>query len=331
MSAAIVKPNQIAVICPTKDRPEKIKRLLKCLVKSSIKPGQILIADGGHNLKPVVEEFREFLNLTCLYCPEAGQILQRNYAHTKLASKIKLVIHFDDDITFDKDAIGIMLDYWNSTISNDQNYTGKPLGGAAFNIVDSPKISKNMFRKFFFLSSDSGGHVSIGGYASPFCPANTTHEVEWLIGGATAWSRDIIDTYRHPLSFQTRWAVCEDLIFSYPLRQNFKLMVVHNAIVQHNETYQRMTFKQGMFYGISSVIMRYHFNRLNDNLNILAFIWMTLGVMAGQLFIGLLGSPRHFGLFAGNAEGLMRAIINLITFSDSVTLAKYLANRKKKP
>ena len=100
MSAAIIKPSQVAVICPTKDQPDKVKRLLTCLAQSSIKPGQVLIADGGHNLKPVIKEFENSLNLACLYCPESGHVLQRDYAHTKLASKIKLVIHFDDDVTF---------------------------------------------------------------------------------------------------------------------------------------------------------------------------------------------------------------------------------------
>lgn len=329
MSAAIIKPSQVAVICPTKDQPDKVKRLLTCLAQSSIKPGQVLIADGGHNLKPVIKEFENSLNLACLYCPEAGQVLQRNYAHTKLASKIKLVIHFDDDITFDKDAIGVMLDYWNKTISSDQGNAEKPLGGAAFNIVDLPRLRQNIFRKIFFLSVEPHGHVSRGGYAAPFCPANTTHEVEWVFGGATIWRRDIIDTYHHPLSFQTRWAVCEDLIFSYPLQQDFRLMVVHEAIMQHNETYTRMTFKQGVFYGVSSVIMRYHFNRMHNNLSMLAFIWMTLGVMAGQLIFGLMGSSRHLGLFTGNAEGLMRAIFNWMTFSDSTKLARNLVNRKR--
>ena len=329
MSEAIIKPSQVAVICPTKDQPDKVKRLLTCLAQSSKKPGQVLIADGGHNLKSVIKDFEISLNLMCLYCPEPGQILQRNYAHKKLASKIKLVIHIDDDMTFGKDALGLMLDYWNQTITNDQGNAIKPLGGAAFNVVDLPNLRQNIFRKIFFLSPEPHGHVSVGGYASPFCPANTTHDVEWLIGGATVWRRDIIETYRHPLSFQTRWAVCEDLIFSYPLRHEFRLMVVHNAIMQHNETYARMSFRQGMFYGISGVIMRYHFNRLHKNLNMFAFIWMTLGVMSGHFIYGIMGSPKHLGMFVGNTNGLIRAIVNWITFSESANLARNLVKLKR--
>lgn len=319
-----ITPDQIAVICPTKDQPEKVKRLLSCLTASSVKPGQVLIADGGHNLKPITTPFEKALNLTCLYCPEAGQILQRNYAHSKLGPNIALVIHIDDDISFDQDALKVMLDFWNH-----KDQTQKPLGGASFNVVDISRLKPSLFRTIFFLGTEPKGHVSKAGYAAPFCPSDKTHEVEWLLGGATVWRRDVIDNHRHPMSFPTRWAVCEDLMFSYQLRQDYQLMVVHDAKMRHNDTYSEMSFKQGLFYGVSSVIMRYHFNRLNQNLSFLAFIWMTLGVLAGQALRGIIGSPRHLGLFVGGIEGLMRAILNKATFQDSTGLAKSLAKRKR--
>ena len=99
--------------------------------------------------------------------------------------------------------------------------------------------------------------------------------------GATAWSREVIDRYKHPMSFPTRWAVCEDLMYSYPLGNSYRMMVVHDAIMLHNDTYSEMSSKQGVFYGASSVIMRYHFVCQNQNLSMLAFIWMSLGYWLG--------------------------------------------------
>lgn len=329
MTLPDITPDQIAVICPTKDQPKKVKRLLTCLAASTIKPGQVLIADGGHNLKSVVKPFATALNLTCLYCPQAGQILQRNHAHNKLNPEIKLVIHLDDDITFDKDALGVMLDYWNAQDEHNANTPNyKPLGGASFNLVDIVPLQSSFIRTLFFLSTEPKGHVSTAGYAAPFCPANKTHEVEWLIGGATVWQRELIDLHRHPMSFSTRWAVCEDLMFSYPLRQTHRLMVVHDAVMMHNDTYSQMSFKQGIFYGISSVVMRYHFIRQHHSLHTLAFIWMTLGVLAGQLALGLMGSRRHLGLFIGGIEGLGRAIWTSIRRRDSTPLAMSMNHRK---
>ena len=86
---------QIAIICATKDRPDKIRNLLESVASLDSQPGQILIADGGHNLEPLVKEFAGRINISCLYCPDPGQILQRNYAHAMLHGDVRLVLHLD--------------------------------------------------------------------------------------------------------------------------------------------------------------------------------------------------------------------------------------------
>ena len=104
-------------------------------------------------------------------------------------------------------------------------------------------------------------------------------------------------------------------------------MVAADANVCHNETYGKMSFRQGIFYGISGAIMRYHFVRQNPNLKTLAYIWMTIGVIIGNLGRGLFGSPRHLGLCFGGIEGLVRAITCSLINGDSTDLAKALRNR----
>ena len=128
MSFQIITPDQLAVICPSKDQPNKIKRLLECFVRSNVKPAQIIIADGGGNLKSIIDPFTKLLNCVCLDCPEAGQILQRNYAHKHLLPSIQMVMHLDDDITFDQHALNRMIDFWN----NPAHHQGKPLCGCVF-------------------------------------------------------------------------------------------------------------------------------------------------------------------------------------------------------
>lgn len=89
MTLLHIIPDQIAVICPTKDQTEKVKRWLTYLAASTIKP---------------------------------GQVLQLSYAHLKFLYKIKLVIHFDDDITFDKYSIGKMLPFWSKIKNNNKHF-----------------------------------------------------------------------------------------------------------------------------------------------------------------------------------------------------------------
>ena len=100
-----ITAQNVAIICPTKNRPDKVMRLFNSITQLYQRPYQVIIADGGHNLKPTVNALSNELNLICLYCPKAGQILQRNYAHKYLHKNIQLVLHLDDDITLDRDAL----------------------------------------------------------------------------------------------------------------------------------------------------------------------------------------------------------------------------------
>ena len=213
--------------------------------------------------------------------------------------------------------------FWNE----ESQKSDLPLAGASFNIKDSPELRSSVLRNLFFLQTKPAGNVSIAGYAAPFTTTETNMRTSWLLGGATAWSRDIIEKHQHPINFPTRWAVCEDLIYSYPLGRKYRLLVAADASAYHNETYNKMSFRQGIFYGLSGAIMRYHFVSQNPDLKTLAFCWMTIGIIFGNLGRGLFGSPRHLGLCFGGIEGLVRAIVCSLTNRDSTSLAEALRDR----
>ncbi len=142
-----ISAKNVAIICPTKNQPDKVLRLLRTIAKLEEKPRQVIIADGGHNLQPTVTAFVEQLNLICLYCPELGQVLQRNHAHKYLDRDIQLVLHLDDDITLDRDSLKKMIVFWNKESKNQ----AAPLAGASFNIKDAPQPQSSAFlRKMFF-------------------------------------------------------------------------------------------------------------------------------------------------------------------------------------
>ncbi len=324
--------DQVAIICPTKDRPDKVTQLLNSIAKSTVHPAQVLIADGGHNLKPITKAFEDRLNITCLYCPEAGQVLQRNFAHRHLAPAIRLVIHIDDDITVEKNGFSNMLDFWN----DEHNKTGKPLGGAAFNLVDLPMHKNSIFRKIMFLETEPKGMITAGGSNTPLYPTHANVAVNWLLGGATVWRRDILDSYKHPMSFATRWATSEDVMFSYPLHTSHRLMVVESAVMYFNDAYNELNFRQGVFYGVSGVLMRYFFVCQHRELSTLAFLWMSLGIMLGQLYRAIMGGGYNpLGLFVGHLEGVTRVLFSLITTlprgrkNAAMRLAMRLAERKR--
>ena len=321
----LITENQVAIICPTKDRPHKVERLLLNICKFKTMPEQIIIADGGNNLKPYLNKFKNISNLTCVYCPQTGQVLQRNYARKYLLDKIKLVLHVDDDNTFEPNALSELLAFWNLEANKLDE---KPLAGVSFNVIDLPKINNSLWRKIFFLDTKPEGTVSIAGYARPFAPAGENMGISWLLGGSTAWSREILDKYPHPIDFQTNWAICEDLIYSYPLSQSFRLSIAKEAIAYHNETYGEMSFNTAKFYGYSSVVMRHFFVTSNKNFSILAFIWMTFGIAFGHLFRMPPANERHAGILVGTIEGLIRIALNRLLKTPAKRTAEKLFLKK---
>ena len=315
---------QIAIICATKDRPDKIRNLLESVARLESQPGQILIADGGHNLEPLVKEFAGRINISCLYCPEPGQILQRNYAHSMLHGDIRLVLHLDDDITLEPASLDKALYHWNRLTPE----AGKPLAGMAFNVVNLPKKKDNLLRRLAIMRVEPMGRVWSSGFASPHVPVRDgtgeIMETSWLVGGAALWSREALAT-PHPLSFPTRWAVCEDVIFSYPLSRDNRLVVCGDAVAQHNDSYVHHSFAKSMFYGKSQVVMRYVLVASNDDLSKLAFFWSNGLHMFGYLARAILGNKNALGTGIGMMSGLVEVLFAQFTRRSHLDLARDLA------
>lgn len=315
-----IKATEIAIVCPTKNQPKKIARLLSSLSKQTIKPGQIIISECGTYIPKLIDKYLIDLNIKYLKSPHMGQVLQRNFAYGYLDKCIRVVINLDDDITFDNDSLEKFILEWNI----EKDVSGLPLAGMSFNLLDAQIPKDSRFRKFFLMGVSKKGNVTKAGYASTYFPPLNTKEVEWLIGGATGWDRFVIDSYRHPIDFPTRWAVCEDLMYSYPLYPSHRLLVAKGASAYHNETYKNVSFQQSIFQGMSLVIMRFYFVCSNRGLSRFLFFWMTFGQLGGYFILGCLGSRRSFGLFVGGIKGLAFCLSVLFKQQSSKTLAKKL-------
>lgn len=320
----IINARQIAIICATKDRPDKIRNMLERVASLETQPGQILIADGGHNLEQLVKEFAGRINVSCIYCPEPGQILQRNYAHSMLHTDIRLVLHLDDDITLEPASLDKALYYWNRLALD----TRKPLAGMAFNIVNLPKKKDNILRQLAMMRVEPMGRVWSSGFASPHVPVpdgtGEIRETSWIVGGAALWSREALAT-PHPISFSTRWAVCEDVIFSYPFSHKNRLVVCGDAVAHHNDSYVRHSFAKSVFYGKSQVVMRYFLVASNPDLRKLAFFWSNVLLMFGYFARAILGSKNAFGTGLGIMLGLVKVLSAQFTRRSYIELARDLA------
>ena len=234
-----------------------------------------------------------------------------------------VVIYADDDNTFDTDAFDKMLDFWNT----HAKLAGMSLAGVSFNVVDLPPINQSKIRKLFFLSASKPGEVLKSGFAAPFSPASHQKTTSWLLGGSTAWSREILETHIHPIYFPTKWAVCEDLMYSYALSKTHRLMIAEEAHAYHNEDDQDASLRKSIFHGYSSVVMRRYFVSQHHELKLWAFLWMTVGIIFGHLLQGLWGRQKSIGLAIGNVLGVVKIVKATISGTKAAQIAEDLFYR----
>ena len=124
----MILPHEIAIICPTRNNPAKVSRLLNSIASQDEHPGQVLISESGKIGDNILSDSASALNITFLQAPVAGQVLQRRYAYDFLSDHIKVVVHFDDDITLEKGLSGHSGTNGTSILKpKEQNWAACPL------------------------------------------------------------------------------------------------------------------------------------------------------------------------------------------------------------
>jgi len=317
----MITSKNLAIVCPTKDRPEKIAKLLAAVANNTSLPHQFIIANVGADIEDVVQDFKNTLNVKILNCPEPGQILQRHYAHQHLDPSISIVLHLDDDVILASDALQKAIDHWN-----DASKDPTPIAGIALNITNYKDKKNNLFRYIAIMRVEPKGQVWPSGFASPHTPVDQNITSNWLFGGATLWSRAVLQRHPHPLLFPTKWAFAEDLIYSYPLSKSYRMLICAQAKGIHNDSYVDHPFGKRKFYGFTKVIMLYYFVSENKDLSMLAFSWMTLIQFLAFFALALLGSKAHAGLALGTAQGAIAVMKSIFAQSTHLELVKRLAS-----
>lgn len=292
------------MITPTKGRHRQLGKLLETLAAQTVPLGQVLIADGGKDAEHVVARYSSTLPVTWLPCPQPGQIPQRNFALQQLDPAIRIVIYLDDDIQLAPDALEILLAFWN----------GQPVtpAGVSFNITNMPAPADNPVRHVFCMQTEPRGKVLPSGYNTPVVDAPHDLRSEWLIGGATAWHRDLITReVNQPIA--SRWAITEDLMYSYKVfKSGGRLFVCAASRVQHIDDTPTETFRAGLFRGYNATLWRYLFVVRNPELSLLRFFWMMIGHILARTASGVAGKTWQFGYVLGHIEGLFYCLVSLL-------------------
>jgi len=291
------KSSDLVLIVPTKDRPQKITDLLDSLVNQTVGCGRIIIVDGGESIESIISSYADRLPIEYYACQPPGQIRQRNRALSKLDETTSLVGFFDDDIVLENQALEEMLACWNRREANT--------AGISFNIVNNPPIKHSWLRRLAGMDSDQLGNILKSGYNIPISPIDEDIKSQWLCGGATVWQQKILLQQHSCKEVRTNWAICEDIIFSYPISKEQPLYVCAAARVRHEHVYDHTQKMKHKYYGRNATLWRFYFVEEHPELSRLCFIWMILCQVIARLISGVVRLRLSDIQYAiGQVEGL---------------------------
>lgn len=276
----------LAFIVPTKDRPAQLEKLLESLAKQTQGCGRIVVVDGGESVEHVIADFQGRLAIDYIHCPVPGQIKQRNMGIGMLGTKYKLLGFLDDDLVLEPDALGKMVKFWNQVEDNT--------AGVGFNITNVTPFRHSRILNLFFMGSETPGRVLKSGYNVSIGHVPADVRTQWLGGGYTVWRSDIIEQFPQDL-LNTRWAIGEDLRFSYPIGKRYPLYLCADARVRHEHVFdQAPPGKVHLYRGRKSVISQFYFVQLNaKDFSRIACLWMLLGKCTFRFASACLTWNRH--------------------------------------
>jgi hypothetical protein len=146
-----------------------------------------------------------------------------------------------------------------------------------------------------------GGRVTKSGAAAPIRPYNQSIATEWIYGGATFWSLDILKNYKFDEWF-SGVGYCEDLDFSYGVSRIHQLAICASARCYHY--HKEPSIQKVPSMGEWLVVAWWYFARVKHSFNIFFVCWGIFWMSLNNLALGLLKQDkRKLLMFKGNLQG----------------------------
>lgn len=291
--------SKLAILIPTKDRPQDLGDFLLSLEKQDIQPDQVIIIDGGDiPINNILEKFKN-LNITYVKVFPPSLTTQRNTGLKLLNDDIEIVGFFDDDIVLYPKILGNIL----KIIEGNSD-----IGGVTCNNISHPRAKVSLLEKIFMLGSDVPGIVLKSGYQSKICSVDKDYQTKWVMGGATFWKRKVINEFKFD-EWYAGYGFGEDLDYSYPVGKMYKLFVLKDAKCEHRT--KPITLEYEYPLGKMQVINRVYFVKKHKELSLICCYWACFGLLLKNLFLGVFCFKRRyllraFGVFHGIFESFFK-------------------------
>jgi glycosyltransferase involved in cell wall biosynthesis len=266
--------HKVGVLIPTRNRPQKVRKLLASLVKSSIQPTQVVVVSSGDEISEVLNEFSSLLNVKYEHSASYGQANQKKIGVNLLEQDLDWVAFLDDDLVVQPNCIeNALRDVLDFEILSDNTVTGV---GLALPPTSRALNSNGVLRwigRAFLISNAKPGVVSKNGHAASYLESRETLPTQWL-NGASMWRRNSINFYGKDL-VSTKYAACEDLIFSYSQFQGSNLIYSPNALITFQED-EVTNFESSLVFE-TAALWRLYFVMTNRGFSRTLFLYSQIG------------------------------------------------------
>lgn len=292
----------LALIIPTRNRPDLLRRLLANLEEVSLKPDVIIIVDSSDPGKNS-ELKSEFINIHQVMTEYKSAAIQRNIGldfldNYKKAEDIRFISFLDDDVMVPNDYFDLAL----RGLTQTKDCVG--LSGIAKTSEDTrTKIRRNWLTDWIGITGNPGALTCAAINISPI-GLTTKSEVDWLIGCST-WKSIIFQNVRFEPDFYGQ-SIFEDVIISARARKLGKLICDPSIVLQHDLATEGRPIARDHY--LNWVKNRFRiFSYDVPNLSKYKFWVLTLSLIANSALLAPF-STRNRNKFVGLALGAKQLV-----------------------
>ena len=226
-----------SAIIPTYYRPGDLNKCLESVLGQTVLPNELIIVDDGDLPGFPMKRAFEERGVDCLFLKKdiPGVTESRNRA-AKMASGEILIFLEDDVVLFE--------DYIEQLLSTFQRHAGTDLAGVG-GIIDNDRfqsaraIMERIPNLLFGLSGFHEGRILRSGFATDYGsterPVRIEQEVDFLLGGVSAFKRSVFDEFEFSNRYRSKsgYGQGEDKEFSYRVSRKYRLLVNPDARLYH--------------------------------------------------------------------------------------------------
>jgi len=312
MNSAPAVNDELAIVIPTRNRPDDLRNCLQSLVDQTMTPGLVVIADASDNglSADVAGEYGSSIRkIEHIACAVAGVTAQRNEGLLHIRPETKYVGFADDDVVFDAryfSRIVALLDHAPDVVG---------ASGVSTEPIHQIRRLDAMLLRLFLLgaASESGQVLPSGVNVRPPRHGPAT-EVGWLFGCAVYRSA-LFDSNRFSEEL-LGYGAYEDVDFSLSAKRRGRLVVDPQATLQHrHSTENRIGLRE---LHATSIAHRYRLvmSHRDQGLRPAAYWWSVCGA-AGFALASLLHHPSEeakavfMGVCSGAVGAMGQAVLGL--------------------